>query len=89
MRTPFKPYVQRHTGLHPALWAPYKITAYPHGFAGAPGEPDLPPVWMPEARIIGTEGRQKGHACTLLLDLDSPSLDDALSACWEHYASLH
>lgn len=23
-------YVQRHTALHPRLWGPYSITAYPH-----------------------------------------------------------
>lgn len=82
---PRKPYVARHTRLHPALWAPYKITFYP-GFKGAPGEDDLPAVWMPEARIIS---RTTGHAASLFLDYDSPSLDAAIESCWEHYASLH
>lgn len=83
------PYVARHTNLHPALWGPYRITSYPAGFKGAPGEADLPPVWMPEALVVGTQGRSRGHACTLVLDYDAPSIDAALASCWQHYASLH
>lgn len=83
------PYVQRHSSLHSALWAPYRIVAYPAGFMGAPGKPDLPPVWMPEARVIGTHGTSKGHACMQVLDYDAPTLDAAIDACWQHYASLH
>lgn len=77
-------WVARYTELHPALWAPYRVIAYPYGFKGAPGEPDLPPVWMPEARIIG----RNGHACLQVLDYDAPSIDSALAACWQHFAEL-
>lgn len=82
------PYLVRLTRLHPALWAPYKIIAYPHGFAGAPGEPDLPPVWTGDARVVGTAPYQRGHACLQLLP-DADTLDGAISECWAHYASLH
>jgi hypothetical protein len=83
------PYIARRTNLHPSLHAPYGITAYPSGFMGAEGQPDLPPVWMPEARVIGTEAYQRGHACLQVLDYDAPTLDAAIDACWAHYANLH
>lgn len=83
-----KPWIYRRTNLHPALWAPYRIKAYPHGFAGAPGEADLPPVWEPEAMIVGRERTGRLLNCFLPLG-DAASLDDAIEACWAHFASLH
>lgn len=74
-------YVARYTRLHPTLWAPYKITGYPHGFHDWPDEL-ADPVWIPTARVI-----RQTTAC--LLDLgDQRTLDDALEACWTHLASL-
>ncbi|OAH45455.1 hypothetical protein AX777_17770 [Sphingobium yanoikuyae] len=75
------PYVARFTRLHPQLWAPYSITAYPHGFHGWP-EGLADPVWIPTARVITNRG-----ACKLDLG-DCPSLDEAIDACWRHFASL-
>ena len=76
------PYVFRFTRLHPNLWAPYKITAYPYGFHDWPAEL-ADPVWIPTVRIITNRG-----AC--LLDLgDCATLEQAIEACWTHYASLH
>ena len=77
------PYVQRHTHLHPHLWAPYKIVAYANGFAGAPGEADLPPVYEPNAMVIG----ETGHACMRYLG-EAATLDDAIEACWIHLAGI-
>lgn len=80
-------WVFRTTTLHPALWAPYRLTAYPNGFAGAAGGPDYPPVWEPSAMVIG---RRNGRATCCYAPLgDAATLDDALEACWAHYASLH
>lgn len=74
--------VARFTRLHPRLWAPYSITAYPHGFHDWP-EALADPVWIPTARIITHRG-----AC--LLDLgDCASLDAAIDACWRHFATLN
>jgi len=76
------PYVCRFTRLHPKLWHCYGITAYPHGFHGWPPE-EAAPVWIPTARIVTARG-----AC--LLDLgDCATLEQAIEACWTHYASLH
>lgn len=76
-----KPYIQRHTRLHPRLWAPYKIHAYPYGFHNWPGDLALP-VWVPEARVVGS-------TCALLIRLgDQPTLDAAIDACWAHLAGL-
>lgn len=74
-------YVARFTRLHPRLWAPYSITAYPHGFHGWPA--DLrDPVWTPYAHIITT-----GGAATRSLG-DCASMDEAIEACWAHLATL-
>ncbi|AKH18971.1 hypothetical protein [Sphingomonas sanxanigenens] len=76
-----KPYIQRHTRLHPKLWAPYKIIAYPYGFHNWPGDLALP-VWIPEARVVGP-------TCALLRTLgEQRTLDDAIEACWIHLAGL-
>lgn len=74
-------YIARYTRLHPQLWAPYSITAYPNGFHGWPaGLCD--PVWIPNARIV-TPG---GAACRSLGDC--ATLDEAIEACWAHFATL-
>ena len=74
-------HVARHTRLHPQLWGPYKITAYPHGFHQWP-EDLADPVWEPNALVIRGD-----RACIIRL-ADQPTLDDALDACWRHLASL-
>ena len=75
------PYVARHTRLHPHLWGPYKITAYPHGFHDWPAGL-AEPVWEPSALLI-----RGGYACFVSLG-DQSTLNDALDACWRHLASL-
>jgi len=75
------PYVARFTRLHPKLWAPYGITAYPYGFHDWPPE-DAAPVWIPRAHIITARG-------AAFLDLgDCATLEQAIEACWTHFASL-
>ncbi|WP_174280417.1 hypothetical protein [Sphingomonas bacterium] len=74
-------HVARHTRLHPQLWGPYKITAYPDGFHQWP-EGMADPVWEPDACVIRGD-----VACFQRLG-DQPTLEDALEACWRHLASL-
>lgn len=76
------PYVARFTRLHFRLWGPYGITAYPTGFHDWP-EHLSAAVWMPEARIITGAGAVKVPLG------DCATLDDAIAACWSHFASLH
>lgn len=80
-----RPYVQRHTRLHPVLWHAYRINAYPHGFHGAAGGIDPAPVWEAYAMVIDAQG----HACHRVIDIDCPTLEAAMEACWAHYGSLH
>lgn len=74
-------HVARHTRLHPQLWGPYKVAAYPSGFHEWP-EGLSDPVWEPNALVI-----RDGVACLIRLE-DQPTLDDAFDACWRHLASL-
>lgn len=69
------------TDLHPKLWAPYSIVAYPYGFHAWPEE-WADPVWEPHARVMPEAGStsQKLGECS--------TLDDALAACWKHLVSL-
>lgn len=74
-------YVARLTNLHPKLWAPYSIVAYPYGFHEWPEE-YADPVWDPHVRLITPSGpvsRSLG---------DCSTLDDALAACWAHFVTL-
>lgn len=74
-------YVAKYTRLHPRLWAPYSITAYPHGFHNWPaGLAD--PVWTPNARVITAAGAASRPLA------DCPTLDAAIEACWAHLATL-
>lgn len=75
------PYVFRFTRLHPKLWGPYRIIAYPYGFHDWPPE-EAAPVWTPEARII----TRRGAALRGLGDC--ATLEEAIEACWMHLASL-
>lgn len=75
------PYVFRFTRLHPKLWGPYRIIAYPHGFHDWPPE-EAAPVWIPEARIIN------GRGAAIFGLGDCATLDEAIEACWMHFASL-
>lgn len=71
----------RLTNLHPRLWAPYSIVAYPYGFHAWPEE-WAEPVWEPHARVFtaaGSSSQKLGECATL---------DDALAACWEHLVKL-
>lgn len=75
------PYVARFTQLHPKLWAPYGITDYSYGFHDWPPE-EAAPVWIPRAHIITARG-------AAFLDLgDCATLEQAIEACWTHFASL-
>ena len=74
-------YVARYTRLHAKLWAPYSITAYPHGFHNWP-EGLADPVWIPNARVITAAGAASRSLT------DCPTLDAALEACWAHLATL-
>ncbi|HEX7855002.1 MAG TPA: hypothetical protein VF503_15035 [Sphingobium sp.] len=74
-------YVARYTQLHPQLWAPYAITAYPHGFHDWPDDLAAP-VWTPNARII-----TPGGAASRTLG-DYATLDAAIEACWAHLVTL-
>ncbi len=74
-------YVARYTRHHPRLWAPYSLTAYPHGFHEWP-EGLAEPVWTPNARVItATDATSRPLA-------DCDTLDDAIDACWAHLATL-
>ncbi len=74
-------YVARHTKLHPRLWYPYTIVAYPYGFHDWP-EGLADPVWTPRAHVVA-------DGCARIRDLgDCATLDDALAACWEHFVTL-
>jgi len=82
-------YVQRHTSLHPALWWPYKITAYPVGFYSRSSGEHTPPAWEPNAMNIDARG---GYACmTQLWENEGAcaTLEEAMDLCWQHYALLH
>lgn len=74
-------YIARYTRLHARLWAPYSITAYPHGFHNWPdGMAD--PVWTPNARVITLSGAASQPLA------DCATLDAAIEACWAHFAML-
>jgi O-acetyl-ADP-ribose deacetylase (regulator of RNase III) len=74
-------YVARYTRLHPCLWAPHSITAYPHGFHNWPdGLAD--PVWTRNARIVTSAG------AAFRPSADCATLDAAIEECWVHFATL-